>query len=230
MYRILIVEDDPKIRSLVARELAKWGFEVQAVEAFDAVLEEFQRARPHLVLMDVNLPSRDGFYWCGKIREASTAPVLFLSARDSSMDVVMAVSQGGDDYITKPFSMDVLVAKVNALLRRAYAYREGAPDTLERGGVVLDLSAGTLTFGGAAAELTRNEQRILGMLLRADGAIVSRERLMRELWQDEAFIDDNTLTVNVNRLRKKLGDLGLHDYIRTAKNQGYQVKVGDGHL
>ncbi len=230
MYRILIVEDDPKIRSLVARELAKWGFEVQAVEAFDAVLEEFQRARPHLVLMDVNLPSRDGFYWCGKIREVSTAPVLFLSARDSSMDVVMAVSQGGDDYITKPFSMDVLVAKVNALLRRAYAYREGAPDTLERGGAVLDLSAGTLTFGGAAAELTRNEQRILGMLLRADGAIVSRERLMRELWQDEAFIDDNTLTVNVNRLRKKLGDLGLHDYIRTAKNQGYQVKVGDGHL
>ena len=230
MYRILIVEDDPKIRSLVARELAKWGFEVQAVEAFDAVLEEFQRARPHLVLMDVNLPSRDGFYWCGKIREVSTAPVLFLSSRDSSMDVVMAVSQGGDDYITKPFSMDVLVAKVNALLRRAYAYREGAPDTLERGGAVLDLSAGTLTFGGAAAELTRNEQRILGMLLRADGAIVSRERLMRELWQDEAFIDDNTLTVNVNRLRKKLGDLGLHDYIRTAKNQGYQVKVGDGHL
>lgn len=224
MYKILIVEDDPKIRALVARELTKWGFEVQAVEVFDAVLEDFQRIRPHLVLMDVNLPSRDGFYWCGRIREVSKAPVLFLSSRDSSMDVVMAVSQGGDDYIAKPFSMDVLVAKVNALLRRAYAYQEGTRDTLERDGVVLDLSAGTLTYGGAVVELTRNEQRILGLLLRADGAIVSRDRLMRELWQDEAFIDDNTLTVNVNRLRKKLADLGLQDYIHTAKNQGYQVK------
>ena len=224
MYRILIVEDDPKIRALVARELSKWGFEVRAVAAFDAVLEEFQQTRPHLVLMDVNLPSRDGFYWCGRIREVSKAPVLFLSSRDSTMDIVMAVSQGGDDYITKPFAMEVLVAKVNALLRRAYAYQEGARDTLERGGAVLDLSAGTLRHGDGQVELTRNEQRILGLLLRADGAIVSRDRLMRELWQDEAFIDDNTLTVNVNRLRKKLADLGLQDYIHTAKNQGYVVK------
>lgn len=224
MYKILLVEDDTKIRALIARELTKWGFEVQAVERFDAVLEEFQQAKPHLVLMDVNLPSRDGFYWCGKIREVSKAPVIFLSSRDSSMDIVMAVSQGGDDYITKPFSMDVLVAKVNALLRRAYAYREEAQDTLERGGAVLNLSGGTIEFDGASVELTRNELRILGLLMRNFGSIVSRDKLMRELWQDESFIDDNTLTVNVNRLRKKLQDMGLGDFIHTAKNQGYQVK------
>ncbi len=225
MYNILLVEDDPKIRTLVARELEKWGFAVQSVERFDSVLDEFQRANPHLVLMDVNLPSRDGFYWCGKIREVSKAPVLFLSARDSSMDVVMAVSQGGDDYITKPFSMDVLVAKVNAMLRRAYAYgQEAEAHTVERGGAVLNLSAGTVSHEGQTVELTRNELKILGMLMKAWGAIVSRDHLMRELWQDESFIDDNTLTVNVNRLRKKLGDIGLTDFIHTAKNQGYQVK------
>lgn len=225
MYKILIVEDDPKIRSLAARELAKWGFDVCAAERFDAVLDDFRQAMPHLVLMDVNLPSRDGFFWCGKIREVSKAPVLFLSARDSSMDVVMAVSQGGDDYITKPFSMDVLVAKVNALLRRAYAWREEAESgALERGGAVLNPSCSTVFHGGHEVELTRNELKILAMLMGAGGAIVSRDRLMRELWQDESFIDDNTLTVNVNRLRKKLGEIGLDDFIRTAKNQGYQVK------
>jgi DNA-binding response OmpR family regulator len=224
MYKILIIEDDLKIRDIVASELMKWGFLVHAVERFDAVLDEFQQAQPHLVLMDVNLPSRDGFDWCGRIRKVSKAPVLYLSARDSSMDIVMAVSQGGDDYITKPFSMDVLVAKVNALLRRAYSYHEGEQDTLERNGALLNLSGGTIAYDGNSAELTRNEMKILGLLMKAGGAIVSRDRLMRELWQDESFIDDNTLTVNVNRLRKKLQDVGLVDFIRTAKNQGYQVK------
>ncbi len=224
MYKILLIEDDPVICTVVARELTKWGFEVRAVERFDAVLEEFQLAKPHLVLMDVNLPSRNGFYWCGEIRQISKTPVLFLSSRDSSMDVVMAVSQGGDDYITKPFSMDVLVAKVNALLRRTYAYQEDVTDTLERGSAVLSLSTGMIACKGVTAELTRNELKILGLLMKAGGAIVSRDRLMRELWQDESFIDDNTLTVNVNRLRRKLQDIGLTDFIHTAKNQGYQVK------
>lgn len=223
MYKILIVEDDDKICAAIRRELEKWGFEAAPVCRFDSVMEEFLAFKPHLVIMDVNLPSRDGFYWCGRIREVSKAPVLFLSSRDSSMDIVMAVGMGGDDYIAKPFSLEVLVAKINALLRRAYSYHEAGAEALSCGGVVLTLNDNTLRFDRQAAELTRNEFKILSLLMRNPGAIVSRERIMKELWQDESFIDDNTLTVNVNRLRKRLADIGLSVFIRTVKNQGYEV-------
>lgn len=224
MYKILLVEDDEKIRAIVKRELEKWSFEVHALEEFGCVLDEFVRARPHLVVLDINLPSHDGFTWCSRIREVSKVPVLFLSSRDTAMDVVMAVSMGGDDYITKPFSLEVLVAKVNALLRRAYAYKEAQAETVEYGGAVLYLANNTLHHDGRSVELTRNEFKILHLLMSNGGAIVTRERIIRELWEDENFIDDNTLTVNINRLRKRLVDIGLEEYIRTVKNQGYEVK------
>ena len=223
MYKILIVEDDETIASAVVRELQKWGFEAVPALEFNDVAGEFVRMAPQLVIMDVNLPSRDGFYWCSRIREVSRAPVLFLSSRDTSMDVVMAVGMGGDDYVTKPFSMEVLVAKVKALLRRAYAYAGEETEMLTCGGAVLTLGDNTLRYGGEACELTRNEFKILSLLMRNAGQIVSRERIMRELWQDEAFIDDNTLTVNVNRLRKRLAALGLPEFIKTVKNQGYEA-------
>lgn len=224
MYKVLIVEDDPKICELVGRELEKWNYDVAAVKDFAGIMGEFSSFQPHLVLMDVNLPSHDGFYWCKSIREVSKVPVLFLSSRDSAMDIVMAVGMGGDDYITKPFSMDVLLAKISALLRRSYSYRDTETETLEYGGAILNLQDSTLRYGGHETELTRNEFKILVLLLRSAGSIVGRERIMRELWQDESFIDDNTLTVNVNRLRKRLSDLGLDDFIRTVKNQGYEIK------
>ena len=223
MYTILLIEDDEKIRSLVARELAKWDFTVEAVDGSADVLADFVRMQPHLVLMDINLPQRDGFYWCSRIREVSRTPVIFLSCRDTAMDIVMAVSMGGDDYITKPFSLEVLVAKVNALLRRTYAYRDEASRVVEAGGAVLDLAGGVLRCGERSVDLTRNELRILHLLMTHSGTVVSRERIIRELWDDESFIDDNTLTVNINRLRRRLGDVGLPDFIRTVKNQGYRI-------
>lgn len=224
MYKILIVEDEEKIKSAIAKELQKWGFEVLPVEDYNTVLEQFVHYSPHLVLMDINLPFRDGFYWCRKIRELSKVPLLFLSARSTSMDIVMAVGMGGDDYITKPFSMEVLVAKVNAILRRTYSYMEATADAIECGGAVLSLKEHTLHFKDQVLELTRNEHKILSVLMRSNGSVVSREKIIKELWDDEDFIDDNTLTVNVNRLRKRLNEIGLEDFIKTVKNQGYEIK------
>lgn len=223
MYKILLVEDDAKIREIIRRELEKWDITVTAAGDFSDILGLFLEEKPHLVILDVNLPSRDGFYWCGRIREASSTPVFFISCRDTAMDVVMAVSRGGDDYIAKPFSLEVLTAKVTALLRRAYDYRDDRAETVVRGGACLRLADNTLVSGERAVELTRNEFRILRLLMQNGGAIVSRERIIRELWDDESFIDDNTLTVNVNRLRRRLAEAGLQDFIRTVKNQGYIV-------
>lgn len=223
MYKIMVVEDEEKIRILLRKELNKWGFDVCAAEDFTHIFEQFAQANPHLVLMDINLPAYDGFYWCNQIRTVSKVPVIFVSSRNSNMDVVMAVNMGGDDYITKPFSMEVLTAKINAVLRRAYSYHAQNSDTLECRGAVLTLKDNILRFNNHTAELTKNEFRILYTLMKQNGAIVSREQLMRALWDDESFIDDNTLTVNVNRLRKKTDEIGLNDFIKTVKNQGYRI-------
>jgi DNA-binding response OmpR family regulator len=224
LYKIFIVEDDESIRGAITRELEKWDYTVAAASDYGAVADEFAAFMPHLVLMDVNLPSRDGFHWCKRIRETSSVPVLFISSRDSTMDIVMAVGMGGDDYISKPFSMDVLLAKISALLRRAYSYKEDRNEAVEHGGAVLDLASGTVRHGGAEVGLTRNEIGILRLLMGEGGSVVSRERIMRELWKDESFIDDNTLTVNINRLRKKLAEIGLEGFIGTAKGRGYEIK------
>lgn len=221
--KIMIVEDDKTIRDTVAEALGRWGFETLVVEQYDAVLTIFVKENPHLVLMDINLPAFDGFYWCRQIREVSNVPILFLSSRNTPMDMVMSMNMGGDDFIQKPFYTDVLVAKINALLRRTYSYMETAANVMAHNGIVLNLKDGDVACGDQKAELTRNEFRILTMLLQHQGAIVSREQMMRGLWEDESFVDDNTLTVNITRLRKKLAELGRDDFITTKKGQGYVI-------
>lgn len=223
MYKIMIVEDEEKIRTILQKELSKWGFDAYPSENFEKIFEEFARENPHLVLMDINLPSYDGFYWCRKIRGISKVPVIFISSRNSNMDVVMAVNMGGDDYIAKPFSLEVLMAKINAVLRRTYSYNAEGGDTVECCGAILSLKDNLLYYEDKSAELTKNEFRILYTLMKNSDRIVSRESLMRALWDDESFVDDNTLTVNINRLRKKTVEIGMTDLIKTVKNQGYKI-------
>lgn len=223
MYAILLVEDDRALCSQLSESLRKWNFSISASGNFENVLEDFIKFKPQLVIMDVNLPCFDGFYWCGKIREISNVPVIFLSSRDSNMDVVMAVNMGADDYITKPFSMSVLIAKIQAVLRRTYNYSSALSELLEHKGLTLNTSEGTLLYNGHKLELTRNEQKILVLLLNRKGNVVSRENIMQLLWDDDEFVNDNTLTVNINRLRSRLSEIGLDELIGTRKGQGYII-------
>ena len=223
MYKIMIVEDDDILSKQIAERLIKWGFDAFRAERLDDVMSECAQKKPHLILMDITLPYFDGFYWCKKIREISKVPILFLSSRDSNMDIIMAVNMGGDDYVTKPFSVDLLIAKINALLRRTYSYKENC-DVLECNGVVLNLTESTLLYSGKKIEITKNEVKILAALIRNRGKAVSRDRIMRALWEDDNFISDNTLTVNVNRLRSKLSEIGLKDFIVTKKGKGYFIE------
>lgn len=223
MYKILIVEDDIALCNNIREGISKWNFEGVIVENFYDILQEFAKHNPHLVIMDINLPYFDGFYWCGKIRDISKVPIIFLSSRDTNMDIVMAVSMGGDDYVTKPFSMDILLAKIQALIRRTYTYGQEDFQLIECDGAILDLKDGTITYNGEKLELTKNEFKILQLLMRNKGKVVPRDKIMRVLWESEYFISENTLTVNVNRLRKKLEDIGLKDFIVTKKSQGYMI-------
>lgn len=223
MFKIMIVEDDSKIAEIILENLRKWGYEGIVVEDFNNVFEEFVRYNPNLLLLDINLPSYDGYYWCNKIRQGSKVPIIFISSRNTSMDIIMAVNMGGDDFITKPFSLDVLMAKVSAVLRRTYSYTDNRADLLEHNGAILNLKDYSLLYKEQKIELTKNEFKILYLLIKNSGIIVSRDRIMRSLWEDESFVDDNTLTVNINRLRKKLNDMGLDDFISTKKGQGYMV-------
>ncbi|MDL2253539.1 response regulator transcription factor [Ruminococcaceae bacterium OttesenSCG-928-I18] len=226
MHKILLVEDDATIARLVAKELESWGFEVSQVEDFSAVMDCFHRVSPQLVLLDLSLPHRSGFHWCAEIRRESKVPILFLSSAQDNMNLVTALHQGADDFLTKPFDMPVLVAKVQALLRRSYDFAE-AGDTLSFRGAVLDLGEMALRYEGAKIELTRNEFRIMQKLMENRGRVVSRDAIIRALWDDESFIDDNTLTVNINRLRKKLEAAGLQDYVATKKGEGYLIPSGE---
>jgi len=221
VYQIFIVEDDPTIAKLMGRVLEKWGFAVACVSDFSAVLSEFRATAPHLVVMDISLPFYDGYYWCEQIRRESKVPILFVSSHTDSMDAIMAVNLGGDDYITKPFAPELLTAKINALLRRAYSYT-AEPPALEAHGALL-AADGTLTYNGKKIELSKNEFRILKILMERKNQIVTRETLIKALWESEDFIDDNTLTVNVNRMRKKLSESGLDDLISTRKGEGYLI-------
>ena len=221
--KILIVEDDDKIYELVKEKFEQWSFEVAGVEDFQKVMEVFIAENPELVILDVNLPVYDGFYWCQQIRAVSKTPIVFLSSREHPMDIVMAMNVGADDYIQKPFNLDVLVAKVQALLRRTYSYGDTISDVIEWNGAVLDLKKGSLHYNDQEIHLTKNEFFILRLLLEERGKIVSREELMRRLWEDEKFVSDNTLSVNITRIRTKLEDIGLNDKIVTKKGQGYLV-------
>lgn len=223
MDRILIVEDDAVIAAEIKRHLESWGMEAACVEDFSDVLGVFERFEPRLVLMDISLPYYNGYYWCERIRAVSKTPIIFLSSRQESMDIVMAVNTGGDDYLTKPVSMEVLTAKVQAMLRRSYEY-EAAP-LLAIGALRFDPAALCLYSGDTRFSLTRNEARILQTLLGARGAAVSREKLMLALWDSDEFVDDNTLTVNVNRLRRTLASAGEDNRIETHKGLGYALRA-----
>ena len=222
MYRIFVVEDDAVIAGMLCRELNAWGFEARAAQDFSDVMGEFRAFAPHLVLMDVSLPFHNGYFRCAEIRRESRVPVIFVSSRSDDMDVIMAVNMGGDDYITKPVSTDVLVAKVQAMLRRSYDYETPPPQPRLRG-AVLDAAASCLMRSGERIPLTKNELGILQALLERPGQVVSRESIMLHLWESDEFVDDNTLTVNVNRLRKTLAAAGMEDCIVTHKGQGYSI-------
>ncbi len=221
MYKVLIIEDDLKIRTMTHDYLKKWGFDPYISDDFDEIISPFNKIKPNLVLLDINLPCFDGFYWCTKIRHISDVPIIFISSRTDNMDIIMAMNMGGDDFIQKPFSLEVLVAKMNAILRRSHAKQNGEKDILEAGGLILNIQSSTVHYQNQSVALTKNEFHILYILMKKAGEIVSRDKIMKELWEDEQFIDDNTLTVNVTRLRKKLESIGLKDAILTKKRQGY---------
>lgn len=224
MYRILIVEDDSTIASNVAAHLERWDYETKQIEDFKCVMEAFQQFDPQLVILDIGLPFYNGFYWCQEIRKISSVPILFLSSMNDNMNIVMAMNMGGDEFIEKPFDLNVVTAKVQAVLRRTYEFR-GTADIMEWNGAILNLADATVLYQDQKQELTKNEFKILQMLLENTGKIVSRESIMTRLWDSNEFIDDNTLTVNVARLRKKMEQIGLGGKIITKKGIGYMVEA-----
>lgn len=223
MYRILIAEDDPLISSAVEKQLKEWGLDARCVKDFKNVIAEFSDYAPQLVLLDISLPFFNGYYWCGEIRKVSGTPIIFISSASDNMNIIMAMNMGADDFIAKPFDMSVLTAKIQAMLRRTYDYAQSVP-VLEHRGALLNTGDGTLTYGGEVIELTKNEHRILLALMQSKGKTVSREKLMEKLWETDSFVDENTLTVNVNRLRKKLDAAGLAGFITTKFGEGYLIE------
>lgn len=222
MYKIMIVEDDKTIREILKESLCQWGFNAFYVEDFNQVLKTFIDEKPHLILMDVTLPFYNGYYWTKEIRKYSKLPIIFISSNTGNMDMIMAMNMGGDDYITKPFELDFVIAKVQALLRRSYEFIVQT-SIIEHDGLILDSLEGIITYQNQSEELTKNELKIIQLLLENKGNIVSRDKMMVKLWNSDCYIDDNTLTVNVNRLRKKIEKLGLKNFIKTKKGMGYYV-------
>jgi len=222
MYRILIVEDDEMIAGSVKRHLERWDYEVACVTDFLNIMPEYASAAPHLVLMDIKLPFYNGYHWCSEIRKVSKVPIIFLSSAADNMNIVMAVNMGGDDFIAKPFDLDVLTVKIQAMLRRSYDFVSQSV-VLEHRGAMLNLTEATLVSGGGKLELTRNELRILQVLMENKEKVVPRDTLMTKLWESDSYVDENTLSVNVNRLRKRLESIGLADFIQTKKGIGYRV-------
>ncbi|MCI9139523.1 MAG: response regulator transcription factor [Lachnospiraceae bacterium] len=226
MYKIWIVEDDKTIAKETASFLKKWGYETGYVKDFKQVEKECLEFSPHLILMDISLPFYDGFYWCQEIRKKSSVPILFLSSSSDNMSIIMAVNMGGDDFVTKPFDLHVLAAKIQALLRRTYSYQEQIT-YMEHKGALFYTSDGTFHYHGKKIDLTKNEFKIMQILFENKGKIVKREEIMVRLWDDDCFVDDNTLTVNMTRLRKKLEEISLENFIQTKKGQGY--RIGEEH-
>ncbi len=222
MYRILIVEDDAVIAQAMCRQIKLWGLEARCARNFQDIIGEFREFDPQLVLLDLMLPFYGGYHWCAEIRKISKVPIVFLSSASDNMNIVMAMNMGGDDFISKPFDLNVLTAKIQAILRRTYDFASPA-DTLEHNGAVLNLADASLSYRGERVELSRNEYRILQTLLESKGQVVSRDTLMQRLWETDSFVDENTLTVNVTRLRKKLADAGLEEFITTRKGLGYVI-------
>ncbi len=224
MNKIIIVEDDDIIAKLIEKNLINWGYDVKRVENFDKVMEDFEEFAPNLVIMDVTLPFYNGYYWCREIRKVSNVPIVFLSSASENLNAVMAMDMGADDYITKPFDMEVLLAKIKALFRRSYDF-VSKPEKILYRELELNLSEMTISHMDKREVLTKNEFKILEIILVNRGQVISREKIMVRLWQSDEYIDDNTLTVNVSRLRAKLKSLGLDNIIHTKVGVGYYVET-----
>lgn len=222
MYKIYIVEDDSSIASAIKQQAEMWDFTVKVAQDFRNILAEFASFSPHIVLLDISLPFFNGYHWCSEIRRVSSVPIIFISSASDNMNIVMAMNMGGDDFVAKPFDQSVLMAKIQALLRRTYDFGKSVT-VFEHRGAMLNTGDNTLTYGETKIILTKNEYRILLALMESKGKIVSRERLMERLWETDSFVDENTLTVNVNRLRKKLDAAGLKNFITTKLGVGYVI-------
>ncbi|WP_223596278.1 response regulator transcription factor [Neobacillus bataviensis] len=225
MFKIFIIEDDKQLVSLLKEHLYKFGYDTKSVDDFAAVRTQFEQYDPHLVLLDVNLPKFDGYYWCRQIRSISTCPILFISAREGKMDQVMALENGADDYITKPFDYEIVTAKINSQLRRAYGTYASSQNgrTTTVAGLTLDVERMSLTFSGQEIELSHTEAKILDELMKRAERVVSRDRLLEKIWDDQAFVDDNTLNVYITRVRKKLASLEITEALQTIRGQGYRL-------
>ena len=223
MYKIMLIEDDENMANAMRTQLQAWGYEVYCIQNFQKVTEEFLAVEPELVLLDIMLPFFNGYHWCSEIRKHSNVPILFISSASDNMNIIMAMNMGGDDFIAKPFDLNVLLAKVQAILRRTYDLTGSIP-VLEHKGAILNLNDMTLHYGEQILDLTRNEFRILQTLLEQKGKVVSRNTLMMRLWEIDSYVEENTLTVNINRLRKKLVEIGLEDYIKTKIGCGYIIE------
>ncbi|MCH5297781.1 MAG: response regulator transcription factor [Ruminococcus sp.] len=223
MYKLIIIEDDYGIANAIKTQAESWNLETHIVEDFRNVLIEFADFQPHIVLLDISLPFFNGYHWCSEIRKISKVPIIFISSAADNMNIVMAVNMGADDFIAKPFDQSVLIAKIQAMLRRTYDFAESVP-VLEHRGAFLNTGDNTLSYNDEKISLTKNEYRILLCLMENKGKVVSREKLMERLWQTDCFVDENTLTVNINRLRKKLDSASLNDFITTKFGVGYIIE------
>ena len=224
MYKIFIIEDDVSMANAMKRQIEGWGNEVRCARNFQSVLSEFTEFDPHLVLVDIMLPFFNGYHWCSEIRKISNVPVIFISSASDNMNIVMAMNMGGDDFIAKPFDLNVLMAKLQAVLRRTYDLAGKIP-VLEHKGAILNLNDTTLCYGDSKLELSRNEFRILQTLMENKGKIVSRDTLMTRLWEIDSYVEENTLTVNITRLRRKLEGIGMVDFIKTKIGSGYMIEA-----
>jgi len=222
MYKIMIAEDDPTLASAMKKHIESWNMNVYCIKGFRDIIPEFKNYEPHLVMLDIMLPFYNGYHWCTEIRKISKVPIVFVSSASDNMNIIMAMNMGGDDFISKPFEPNVMIAKIQAVLRRVYDMGNQIP-ILEHAGAVLNLNDNTLSYNGETLELTRNEFRILQTLLENKGKIVSRDTLMTRLWQMDCYVEENTLTVNVTRLRRKLAGIGLSDFIKTKIGSGYII-------
>lgn len=223
MYKILIVEDDMVIARTIKEHITNWGCEAKCVTDFQNVLIDFAEFNPQIVLLDITLPFYNGYHWCSEIRKVSKVPIIFVSSASDNINIVMAMNMGGDDFIAKPFDLDVLIAKIQAILRRTYDFG-GQSELMEHKGAILNTSDASLTYKDEKIELTKNENKILNTLLENKGKTVRRDTLMAKLWETDCYVDENTLTVNITRLRRKLDGAGLHDFIITKKGIGYLVE------
>ena len=223
MYKILIVEDDRDLSNIMKKNIESWDFEVRCIKNFQNIVEEFKEYDPHLVLLDIMLPFYNGYHWCSEIRKFSNVPIVFLSSASENMNIVMAMNMGGDDFISKPVDPNVMVAKIQAVIRRTYNMTDKAP-ILEHKGVILNLNDTSLSYKENRLDLTKNEFKILQTLMENKGKIVSRDTLMVKLWQMDCYVEENTLTVNVTRLRKKLESVGIHEFIKTKVGSGYIIE------